>query len=1268
VALSVAVGRSTRVAGGVAAALAVVLAAFGVAPSRAGADGGGPGTVTATGSVVSGPDTGSTTQAGAGDQVRYAYTVDPHGIPNPSVTTTVALTGAHQLVPDSVTAPAGLSVTYSTDGTTYSSSGSSASRFVRFSGPVATGAAGVATTLNGPAVQAIAGNGGGDGYIPILTDTRVFNVWHHQGAVVDCHLIATGDSCPGYPYAFSIGGAQPVTGHAPIGWVDPATNHLWVAAERADTGHDTDIGFACVDVGLDGATPANCGWVGVGTTTDIAAAFGTGAFHSGAAVNGKLYAIDVTGQVYCMDPSAAGGAGAACSGYPVDLGLPAASSAVWSELSPVGDSTRLIARTTTSSSSTLACLDTATGTTCAGWDVGGSTLRSVPSAHPDESGDDFVVQGDAIPVQSDGTSWDRFCVSTNNVGATPWATLSLYCYALSDGLGTGIPTGMAETPPDGGGWYFGLYGTGRPATSGHRVYFTLVRNFSQGDRVVCYDYARNGGAGDLCPNFPYTYPQSLRTYGVAVDTTGSCLWDFGDAAQFAIGSTDDPSQPCVTSSTLMSVIPASAYCGTDQSGPSWGAVAVRGLSTSDYASAVVTVRDGDGAVVSGFDHVALPSSQQLDISSIPKSGSTASLGVTVAFGGIDTAAFTSGVATLQTTWTGRTLPRACLDTVPVTSCSTAQDLTTTASAAFADLPGSPATPVSDNKMLTRTDPTPASCADLTTTVDACTSGQLADCGVNAVGVWASSATIPLTNSRTIFRVSVTNTGTAALTGVAATPATIPGCAQSVGALAVGVISRWVCSAAATAAGTVSETATATGTASCPTESCRTATGESEPAEITVVAPPVPTPLTSTGLAGDSQQVTVPIPDGGSVTLLDSGSNPTTSVVVPEGAYAIDTTTGVITFTPNTGFTGTATPVTFQVTDAYGQTGTATYTPTVTPNPPPLTSTGVGTTPQAVTLPVPGGGSATLLDAGGNPATTITVDGQGTYTYDPVTAVVTFTPVLGFSGEATPVAYRVTDSHGLTGESTYTPTVTPPAGPTAPDLTSSGVGTARQHVTATIPDHGAITLVDSHGHATTTVTVDGEGVYTVDPDTGVITFAPLLGFAGIATPVSYRVTDAYGQTATGTYTPSVIAPAPPEPTAQDKATRSTDTTQSTTLTVPPGGSATLLDASGRPATSVTVPGQGTYTLRHTSAGWTITFTAQAGFTGTATPVVFLLLDAYGRASTATYTPTVLPGGLPATGTSVPLALTVGAALLVAAGAVLAAAARRRGGGYDPGRAG
>ena len=108
-------------------------------------------------------------------------------------------------------------------------------------------------------------------------------------------------------------------------------------------------------------------------------------------------------------------------------------------------------------------------------------------------------------------------------------------------------------------------------------------------------------------------------------------------------------------------------------------------------------------------------------------------------------------------------------------------------------------------------------------------------------------------------------------------------------------------------------------------------------------------------------------------------------------------------------------------------GSSTFTETITGSDAaaaatPRTSTGVGTAPQSVTVPVPAGGSITLLDAGGNPATTV-VTADGTYVLDPATGVITFVARAGFSGTATPVSYRVTDGYGQQATSTYGPVVT-----------------------------------------------------------------------------------------------------------------------------------------------------------------------------------------------------------------------------------------------------
>lgn len=53
-----------------------------------------------------------------------------------------------------------------------------------------------------------------------------------------------------------------------------------------------------------------------------------------------------------------------------------------------------------------------------------------------------------------------------------------------------------------------------------------------------------------------------------------------------------------------------------------------------------------------------------------------------------------------------------------------------------------------------------------------------------------------------------------------------------------------------------------------------------------------------------------------------------------------------------------------------------------------------------------------------------------------------------------------------------------------------------------------------------VTIPGEGVYTVDPATGKVTFNPETSFTGVATPITYQVSDGAGHTVSSTITITV----------------------------------------------------------------------------------------------------------------------------------------------------
>ena len=481
--------------------------------------------------------------------------------------------------------------------------------------------------------------------------------------------------------------------------------------------------------------------------------------------------------------------------------------------------------------------------------------------------------------------------------------------------------------------------------------------------------------------------------------------------------------------------------------------------------------------------------------------------------------------------------------------------------------------------------------------------DLTTSGVSPAAQTATTPTLPAGGSVTLLDADGAPATTVAVTG------------QGTYSLAAGVI-------------TFTPEPRYTGTATAVSYRATDAYGQSDTGTYTptVLKPagPVASPLTSTGTAPAAQTPAAPItiPTGGSVTLVDADGDPATTVTVTgQGTYDLNVTTGVVTFTPAAGYTGTASPVAYRVTDAYGQTATSSYTPTVTPPPGPAatdrTTTGVGTTPQSTALPVPTGGTVTLLDVTG-PTTAVTVPGQGTYVLDPGTGVVTFTPVLGFVGEPISAVYRVTDAYGQSAAAVYAPTVTLPAPPVGPALSSSGPVVTPQQTTAPVPSGGSIALLDADGDPATTVTISGVGTYVLDPATGVIVFTPVFGFAGTPPTVDYRVTDAYGQTGDGAYAPAVVPPAPPAAPAETTTGVGT-APHSGGVTVPTGGSVTLLDADGNPATVVVVPGEGTYTLD--PATGTIEFEPELGFQGPGS-VPVRVTDAYDQSTDGTYTPTVL----------------------------------------------
>ena len=271
-----------------------------------------------------------------------------------------------------------------------------------------------------------------------------------------------------------------------------------------------------------------------------------------------------------------------------------------------------------------------------------------------------------------------------------------------------------------------------------------------------------------------------------------------------------------------------------------------------------------------------------------------------------------------------------------------------------------------------------------------------------------------------------------------------------------------------------------------------------------------------------------------------------------GRLGVNPTTGAATFTPLAAYFGAATPVDYRVFDANGAVATATATVTVTKVTPsakddfdttlyevPVTVALLGNDKAGdVAVPlVPG--TVRLQDPADSAwKTSVTIAGQGTYAVNAADGSVTFTPAQLFTGTGTTLPYEVRDTNGTRTTATVTVTVAVPGPPMAnPDTTTTkqGVATSVDLLDDDTADTNSALVPSStrlydavSGTWKTTVTVAGQGTWTVNTTTGVVSFAPVATFTGTAM-LAYRVADEVGQVAASTVTVTVD---PVTPVAKD----------------------------------------------------------------------------------------------------------------------------------------
>ena len=397
-----------------------------------------------------------------------------------------------------------------------------------------------------------------------------------------------------------------------------------------------------------------------------------------------------------------------------------------------------------------------------------------------------------------------------------------------------------------------------------------------------------------------------------------------------------------------------------------------------------------------------------------------------------------------------------------------------------------------------------------------------------------------------------------------------------------------------------------------------------------------------------------------------------------GTYTIDPTTGKVTFTPNKDFVGTPVPATVQAKDANGTPTTATYTPTVKP----VTPVGVNAftediqgAPQSgkpefkpgkttingkeVEVPMDDKVPATFEDG----TTTKTIPGEGTYTVDP-DGTVHFTPDPQFKGKGTTMTVVRKDQNGTPVTAEYT-AVVHPASPKGTEVETAGVQGKEQsgkpnfiggtvtidgvEKTVEINEDVPAKLIDPKtGQEVTTVTIDGEGTYTVKED-GTVTFTPDKDFKGKGTELTVKRVDKNGTPALGKYSAVVVGV---KPTAEPSVTSDIQgQTQSQPVKFKGGvvevenpktkvkteevvaidpTTYTLLDESGQPATEVpakdpegNVIGKYTLTTEPGKDPVAVFTPTDKTYAGPVQPVTVQAKDKNGTAVTTTYTPNITP---------------------------------------------
>ena len=1065
--------------------------------------------------------------------------------------TKTSLSSANQIV-----APAGWTVYYY-NGSTWSStapstpSGWAAISKVKASGTLisqgsANGkqiASNTATAVAPPS-GAFSASGSGDGWSVFFDNVNhVFNVYHHDSPnSIDCHT-RTGTTCSGN-WPFSI--APYHTRMRATGYVDDVNRHLWVPTNTASS-----TGFVCVDTS-NIATPTFCG----GSSAAAYRQLGTGGPVTGNAYEAteafaqsgtRLFTWErATGKLECLDMAANSGAGAACGNQPVSF----------AGVTSTSTSATLVAydgKIYGSSDTKAICIDATTFAACSGWPItmaaGAYTVFPLPNASGSITGVCYV-----------------------NMGTNP-------CYTLA-GASLSRPSGFNITTVNNG-----AYETAgqNPQVSGSRVYW--AENYGSAT-VRCWDMA----TAAACPNWPVS--GAVNRYTVQVDPYNTqCIWTNGDpgviqAWDALLGTLGCTSLPSDVTFDANLIIPRMG-CNPTTAITEWQNFALTGPTAAKYSSATLSVTKSDGTAIAGWTNVPITGTRIVDLStlSVADSGQQPLFKVhcsqrTGTSPADDAAATVTAIGDQPELCITPDQHYACPTTLGPINTLPSQTAAISASGTATLQGNTQQTFVGASTTTPITTPSLAACASTLSGTAAGGGGGAPVAGVTVTLLDSSGNPVLDSNNQPITAVTDSSGNYSfGLIAVGAykvkfndksgtmtvSTATITSAGSGTTNAASGTVTSAAVTLVANTNGVVNAAYALPPIAPSRTQIAASSTN-------VVFNPFAAAPVSLT--AGDSFASFASTGSNftgttGSTRLCSSSETPnnctSTTVGTANGTYSVNTSTGVVTFTPNAGFVGTAIPVTYVVTDAATRKTSGVFTPvvaapTVAVNDASWGQPGIVQRIQPIANDTITSGNAlittsVLLCSTGQTspnctATSITVAGQGTYTLDTTTGLVSFTPVLGFIGDATPISYQATDLLGsvvtatitphvvepvvvvIAPTSSPTPSVTASASPSAspsstpsPSASTSSPNAAPDFKTGTQGTPVTVAPLGNDAVATGTVHIcvlgdqstscaqtsvsTNDGTWTVHNDS-TVTFMPADGFFGKAS-IGYRAKLATGKT-------------------------------------------------------------------------------------------------------------------------------------------------------------